>query len=149
MSPLQEPLEYHGPVGQQVQTSGSTGDEAASSPEARTQPWVPTTRVSLRLTEAVEVLAGGGEGVVLVQGADLGGALICCGDGAHLPLLGGAAGRLLLLLCQFPTVALREEVDNVYGRRAAQTRLQACENPRADARDSDSGAGTNRLNDLW
>lgn len=54
------------------------------------------------LTEAVEVLVGGGEGVVFVQGADFGGALIRCGDRSHLPLLSGAAGRLFLLFRQLP-----------------------------------------------
>lgn len=56
------------------------------------------------LTESVEVLVRGGEGVILVKGADFGGALIGHGHRSHLPLLGGAVGRLLLLLCQLPVV---------------------------------------------
>lgn len=39
-----------------------------------------------------------------MKGADFGGALIGHGHRAHLSLLGGAAGRLLLLLCQLPVV---------------------------------------------
>lgn len=60
----------------------------------------------ISLTESVEVLVGGGEGVVFVEGADFSGALISCGDRTHLPLLGGAAGSLLLLLCQLPIVCM-------------------------------------------
>lgn len=56
------------------------------------------------LTESVEVLIGGGEGVILVKGADFGGALVSCCYWPHLSLLGGAAGSLLLLLCQLPVV---------------------------------------------
>lgn len=56
------------------------------------------------LTESIEVLIGGGEGVILVKGADFGGALVSCGYWPHLSLLGGAAGSLLLLLCQLPVV---------------------------------------------
>lgn len=54
------------------------------------------------LTESVEVLAGGGEGVILVQRADFGGALVGRVDRPHLPLLSGATHRLLVLLGQLP-----------------------------------------------
>lgn len=39
-----------------------------------------------------------------MKGADFGGALVSCGYWPHLSLLGGAAGRLLLLLRQLPVV---------------------------------------------
>lgn len=58
----------------------------------------------LSLTEPVEVLIRGGEGVIFVEGADFSGALISCGNWTHLPLLCGATGSLLLLLCQLPIV---------------------------------------------
>lgn len=63
-----------------------------------------------QLTESVEFLVGGGERVVFVQRADFSGALISRGHRTHLPLLGGAAGRLLLLLCQLPVVVRRRDV---------------------------------------
>lgn len=55
------------------------------------------------LTEAVEVLGAGGEGVVLVEGADFARALVRSPHRAHLPL-GAAAGGLLLLFRKLPSI---------------------------------------------